>query len=74
MMMCVASVICIVSNDKEVLQKKKDLWKYLKDTDKDLYKQLRTSIFGITMNLPGRFGRFLSKSGYHLMQRIFGFN
>ncbi len=74
MMMCVASVICIVSNDKEILQKKKELWKFLKDTDSELHRELRTTIFGITMNLPGRFGRFLSKSGYHLMQRIFGFN
>lgn len=74
MMMCVASIICIVSNDKALLDKKKELWKYLKDKDKQLYRQLRTSIFGISMNLPGRFGRFLSKSGYHLFQRLFGFN
>ena len=59
---------------EQILQKKKELWKFLKDTDKDLHRQLRTSIFGITMNLPGRVGRFLSATGYHLMQRIFGFN
>ena len=74
MMMCVASIICIVSNDKEVLAKKKDLWKYLKDTDKVLYRQLRTTIFGIYMNLPTRVGRYISKVGYHFFQRIFGFN
>lgn len=74
MMMCVASIICIVSNDDVVLNKKKELWAYLKDTDEQLYRELRTSIFGITMNLPGRFGRFLSKTGYHVMQKVFGFN
>ena len=74
MMMCVASIICIVSKDKEILQKKKDLWKYLKEKDKDLYRELRLSVFGITMNLPGRFGRFLSSTGYHVMQKVFGFN
>lgn len=74
MMMCVASIICIVSNDKVKLAKKKDLWAYLKATDKKLYRQLRTTIFGITMNLPGRVGRFLSKTGYHLFQKVFGFN
>lgn len=74
MMMCVASIICIVSKDKELLNKKKELWQYLKDTDAALYKELRTTIFGITMNLPGRFGRFLSGAGYHLMQKVFGFN
>lgn len=74
MMMCVASIICIVSDDTELLQKKKALWKFLKNCDKKLYRQLRTSIFGITMNLPGRLGRKLSKDGYHLMQSLFGFN
>lgn len=74
MMMCVASIICIVSNDREVFAKKKELWRFLKTTDRQLYRQLRTTIFGITMNLPGRFGRFLSKSGYHLFQKLFGFN
>lgn len=74
MMMCVASIICIVSKDKEILQKKKDLWKYLKEKDKDLYRELRLSVFGITMNLPGRFGRFFSSTGYHVMQKVFGFN
>lgn len=74
MMMCVASIICIVSNDKETLDKKKELWRYLKDTDKKLYRQLRTTVFGITMNLPGKLGRKLSKDGYHFFQRMFGFN
>lgn len=74
MMMCVASIICIVGNNKEILAKKKDLWKYLKDTDKKLYRQLRTTIFGIGMNLPGKLGRKISKDGYHFFQHMFGFN
>lgn len=74
MMMCVASIICIVSDDKDILEKKKDLWRFLKKTDKKLYRQLRTTIFGIGMNLPGKLGRKISKSGYHLFQRLFGFN
>ena len=74
MMMCVASIICIVSKDKEILNKKKELWKYLKDTDKQLHRRLRTTVFGMVMNLPGRFGRFLSEKGYRLFQGLFGFN
>ncbi len=74
MMMCVASVICIVSGDKEILAKKKELWKFLKDTDKQLYKKLRKTIFGVTMNLPGIVGRKFSVWGYHVMQKLFGFN
>lgn len=74
MMMCVASIICIVSEDKELLQKKKELWKFLKETDKGLYRKLRFSVFGITMNLPGKPGRWFSKTSYHVMQKLFGFN
>lgn len=74
MTMCVASIICIVSNDKETFAKKKELWKFLKKTDKKLYRQLRTTIFGVGMNLPGKPGRAFSKGGYHLFQRLFGFN
>lgn len=74
MMMCVASVMCIVSKDKELFAKKKALWKYLKDTDKKLYHELRRTIFGVGMNLPTAFGRWISTTGYHLMQKLFGFN
>ena len=74
MMMCVASVMCIVSKDKELFAKKKALWKYLKDTDKKLYHELRRTIFGIWMNLPTAFGRWASTTGYRLMQKLFGFN
>lgn len=74
MMMCVSSIICIVGNTKETLDKKKKLWLYLKKKDKKLYRELRTTIFGVGMNLPGKPGRAFSKAGYHLFQRLFGFN
>ena len=74
MMMCVSSVMCIISKDKEKLEKKSQLWDYLRIKDKELYRQLRHTIFGIWMNLPGSFGRFLSRTGYQVMQKVFGFN
>ncbi len=74
MMMCVASIMLILSGTKENLEKKKQLWQYLKEQDEELYKKLRRTPFGIIMNLPGRVGRFISKSGYKLMHGIFGFN
>lgn len=74
MAMCVSSVMAILSKDKKNLEKKAELWEYLKEKDEVLYKKLRITIFGIWMNLPGHVGRFLSKSGYKLMQKIFGFN
>ena len=74
MMMCVASSICVVSKDKELYKKKKELWKYLKDTDAELYKELRTTLFGITFNLHGPTGRWFARTGYRLFQKLFGFN
>lgn len=74
MMMCVASSICVVSKDKELYKKKKELWKYLKDTDAELYKELRTTVFGITFNLHGPTGRWFARTGYRVVQKLFGFN
>jgi hypothetical protein len=74
MMMCVSSIICIVGNTKETLDKKRSLWAYLKKKDAVLYKQLRRTLFGVSMNLPGSVGRSFSKTGYRVAQRLFGFN
>lgn len=74
MMMCVSSVMAIISGDSEKLNAKKELWNYLKNKDEELYHKLRRTIFGVTMNLPGKSGRFVSKTGYKVCQKIFGFN
>ncbi len=70
----VSSVLLIRSNTKENLQKKKELWQYLKNKDKTLYRKLRHGIMGGAMNLPGRGGRKLSVEGYKICQKIFKFN
>jgi len=74
MMMCVASVMLILSKSKENLEKKNELWAYLKEVNPQLHKKMRTTIFGIWMNLPGKVGRWLSVTGYKVMQKVFGFN
>lgn len=74
MMMCVASVMLIIGGKEEHLKKKKELWLYLNEKNKRLYKKMRYGLFGIWMNLPGKAGRWLSKVGYKVMQKIFGFN
>lgn len=74
MMMCIASIMLILAKDKESLEKKKELWKWLKEENPALYKKLRFSILGIWMNLPGFVGRKLSVFGYKVANKIFGFN
>lgn len=70
----ISSVLLMRSNTEEHLAKKKELWQYIKDTDKKLYQKLRHSMLGGAMNLPGRGGRKISVEGYKLAQKIFKFN
>jgi len=74
MMMCVSSILSILEGSKERLDEKERLWKDLKETNPLLYKRVRTSILGRTMNLPGKLGRKLSVIGYGITQKFFGFN
>ena len=72
--MAVSSVLLIRSGTTEHLEKKKELWEYLKGKDKRLYLWMRNGIMGGTMNLPGRGGRKISVEGYKICQKLFGFN
>ena len=73
-MMEVSSIFLIISGTEENLNKKKELWKYVKDTDKQLYKELRYSLLGSTVNIPRRVRRGISKTGYKVMNKLIGFN
>jgi hypothetical protein len=73
-MMTVSSIIAIRSKSQENLEKKKELWEYLKARDLRLYRKIRYGILGQSMNLPGKPGRKVSSLGYKLANRIFGFN
>ena len=70
----VSSVLLIRSGEEENLEKKKELWQYLKEKDRSLYYWLRGGIMGNTMNLPGRGGRRVSVDAYKVCQKIFKFN
>lgn len=70
----VSSIMCLISNTKEHIQTKADLWKYIKEKDTRLYKKLRYGIMGIAMNLPGKIGRKISIAAYKIAQKVVGFN
>lgn len=70
----ISSVLLILSDTEENLEKKKELWSYIKGKDKLLFLRMRTGILGGTMNLPGRGGRKISKESYRLCQKFFKFN
>lgn len=70
----VSSVLLIRGGTEEHLEKKKELWSYIKQKDKFLHHWLRNGIMGGAMNLPGKGGRKISVEGYRICQKIFKFN
>ena len=73
-MMTVSSILLIRSKKAENLEKKKELWQYLKRTDYKTYWKIRYGILGQTMNLPGKSGRKISSLAYIVARRLIGFN
>lgn len=70
----ISSILLIRGGTEEHLQKKKELWNYIKQKDRILYTRLRYGILGNSMNLPGKGGRRISVEGYRICQRFFKFN
>lgn len=72
--MVVTTVMLLRSGTEENLEKKRELWRYIKNKDIGLFHRLRRGIMGQTMNLPGRSGRKISVAVYRLSQKVVGFN
>ncbi len=70
----ISTVLLIRSGTKENLEKKRELWSYIKQKDIRLFHHLRNGIMGNTMNLPGRSGRKISIAAYKIAQKVVGFN
>lgn len=70
----ISTVMLIRSGTEENLQKKRELWKYIKQQDIRLFHHLRSGIMGNTMNLPGKGGRKISIAAYKISQKVVGFN
>lgn len=73
-MMIISSILAIRSKSEENMQKKKELWDYLKDHNPRLYKRIRYGALGQVINLPGKVGRSIAVGGYKLANKIYGFN
>ena len=70
----VSTVMLLRSGTQENLEKKRELWKYIKEKDIRLFHKLRHGIMGNTMNLPGKSGRKISIAAYRISQKVVGFN
>lgn len=68
-MMSVSTILLQIENTPESQEKKRELWKYLKEKNPRLYKICRISISGAS-SLP----RWISVPGYKIAQKIYKFN
>ena len=74
MMMCISTIMSIREGSKARLKDKDELWKHLEEKNLDLYKRVRHSLLGRSMNVPGKYGRKVSVALYKIVQGLFGFN
>ena len=71
----ISSVLLIKSGTPENLEKKKELWSYIKKHNINMYRELRyKKLLGYGINLHGALGRKTICLGYKIAQKIFGFN
>lgn len=70
----VSTILLIRSGTEENLEKKRMLWKWIKEKDIRLFHKLRNGIMGHAVHLPGKSGRKISVAAYRLSQKIVGFN
>ena len=70
----VSSILLLKEGSQDSIEKKKELWNFLRELDYDLYKKLRRGLFGLSVNLPGNLGRKTAVRAYHVAQKLYGFN
>lgn len=73
-MLTISSILLLLSEAEDNLEKKKQLWLYLRGKNMPLYLKLRRSMLGMGVNLPGSVGRKVSLYLYKTVQKHFGFN
>ena len=73
-MMTISSVFLIKIGTEESIQKKDELWEYLKNTNKKLYKEISRTILGRSSKFHNKAGQEFVKVGYEIARRVFHFN
>ncbi|MBR2532921.1 MAG: glycosyltransferase [Lachnospiraceae bacterium] len=73
-MMAISSILAIRSGSEENLEKRDELWNYLKDKDKAVYRKLRYRPFGRISNARHKVDLKVTDTIYRIVRRIYGFN
>ena len=70
----VSTMMCLRSGTEENMEKKRELWTYMKDNDLRVFHKLRNGIMGQMFRIPGKGGRTISLTAYKVAQKLVGFN
>lgn len=70
----ISSILLLRSGTEENLRKKKELWRFIRRHNGQLYKRLRRGLMGRLIHLPGRTGRNVTVLAYKVSRRVIGFN
>ncbi len=72
--MLVTQSMLLVGGTGEDLEKKRELWRYLKQKSLPMYLRLRLPPVEIFMNLPGKLGRKIGVKAYRITSKLMGLN
>ncbi len=72
-LLSVTSVFLAMDGSEEALARRKQYWKDIYAKDKGLYRELRSTVAGLT-SLPGKGGRAIAIKGYRVTKKIFKYN
>lgn len=70
----VSNVMLLRSGTMPNLEKKKKLWRYIKEKDCAVYNRIRWGVLGVFLNLPGLPGRKIPVIIYQIARKVIGFN
>lgn len=74
MMMTVSSVFLIKEGSEESLEKRTELWKYLKNSSKSTFRLVNKQVLSKPMQIRGKAGRKMVVWGYSISRKLYGFN
>lgn len=74
MMMTVSSVFLIKEGSEESLAKRSELWEYLKNAGRGMYRLVNKQVLSRPMQIRGKAGRKMVVWGYSISRKLYGFN
>ncbi len=70
MMYTITTVFLFASKKDEDVEKNRELWAFLKNHDRRLYRKMRTETLNLFTGIPGKVARNTTVGIYHIVQKI----